>query len=324
MRKRLWRILAALALLAMPARAQDSYPADVVTIIVPFAAGGPTDTVARLVARGMSPFLGQQVIVENVGGAGGAIGVTRVAKASADGYTLLLHHVGMAAAVALDRKLQYDPQSDFEPIGLVTDVPMTLVGRKNFPPETLEQLIAYIKAHKADVTYAHAGIGAASHLCGILFQTAIETPLTTVSYKGTGPAMNDLVGGQVDLLCDQTTNTTNQIRSHKIKAYAVTPSTRVPTLPNVPTMREAGLPGFELVIWHGLYAPKGTPPAIVAKLSAALQSALEDKMVIERLAGLGTAPVARDRATPDALRAVLTAEIGRWKSIVEAARAYAE
>ena len=302
----------------------QAYPAKVITIIVPFAAGGPTDTVTRLVAQSMGKTLGQQIIVENVGGAGGTIGATRGAKAAPDGYTLLLHHIGMSTAPALYRKLPYDATKDFEPIGLITDVPMTLVAKKDFPAKDLRELIAYVKTNKDKVSYANAGLGAASHLCGMLFMSAIETDLTTVPYKGTGPAMNDLLGGQVDFMCDQTTNTTSQIKAGKIKVYGVTTSKRVPSLPEVPTLHEAGLKNFEVAIWHGLYAPKGTPKAIVDKLAAALQDALKDPLIKTRFAELGTEPVSVERARPDALRTHLKAELDRWAPVIKKAGVYAD
>jgi len=302
----------------------QNYPTKTITMVVPFAAGGPTDTVARLVAQSMSTTLKQTVIVENVGGAGGTIGAARVAKSAPDGYTIFLHHIGQSTAPGLYRKLPYNAIDSFEPIGLVTDVPMTIVARKDFPAKDFKELLAYVKANKAKVTYANAGVGSASHLCGMLFMTAIATDLTTVPYKGTGPAMNDLLGGQVDFMCDQTTNTTSQIKGGKIKAYAVTTKTRVPTMPDLPTMNEAGLPGFEVAVWHGLYAPKGTPAPIVTQLSGALKVALKDPAVKQRFADLGTEPVAEARATPEALRTHLKAEIERWTPIIQKAGVYAD
>lgn len=316
-------LAAALLIGAVSAPAQD-YPTRPVTMVVPFAAGGPTDTVARLVAQSMSKTLGQQVVVENVGGAGGTIGAARVAKADPDGYTLLLHHIGQATAATLYRKLPYNAKTDFAPVGLVTDVPMTIVARKDFPAKDLKELVAYVKANPDKVTLANAGVGAASHLCGMLFMQALGTPLTTVPYKGTGPAMNDLVAGQVDLLCDQTTNTTGQIKGGAVKAYAVTTPTRVPSLPDLPTTKEAGLPAVEVAVWHGLYAPKGTPDAVVEKLSAALKVALKDDMVKQRFAELGTEPVAEARATPKALGDFVATEIDRWKPVITAAGVYAD
>lgn len=302
----------------------QEYPTKTITMIVPFAAGGPTDTVARLIAQSMGKELKQQIIVENVGGAGGTLGAGRVARSAADGYTVFLHHIGQSTAPALYKKLPYNAIDDFEPIGLVTDVPMTLVARKDFPAKDFKELVAYIKANKDKVTYANAGLGAASHLCGMLFMTAIETDLTTVPYKGTGPAMNDLLGGQVDLMCDQTTNTTSQIKGGKIKAYGVTTKTRVPSLKELPTLHEAGLPNFEVAVWHGLYAPKATPKPIIDKLTKALQVALKDPLVVQRFNDLGTEPVAENRATPEALRALLKSEIDKWGPIIRKAGVYAD
>jgi tripartite-type tricarboxylate transporter receptor subunit TctC len=247
-----------------------------------------------------------------------------VAKASPDGYTILIHHIGMSTAPALYRKLPYDAINDFEPIGLINEVPMTLVAKKDFPAKDLKELIAYVKANKEKVNYANAGLGAASHLCGMLFMTAIQTDVTTVPYSGTGPAMNDLLGGQVDFMCDQTTNTTSQIKAEKIKVYGVTTKKRVASLPNVPTMDEAGLKGFEVSVWHGLYAPKGTPKQVIDKLTNALHVALKDDNVKLRFAELGTEPVAENRATPAALRAFLKAEIDKWGPIIKKAGVYAD
>ncbi|MSP37102.1 MAG: tripartite tricarboxylate transporter substrate binding protein BugD [Deltaproteobacteria bacterium] len=302
----------------------QKYPDKVITIVVPFAAGGPTDTVARLMAVPMSKMLGQQLIVENTLGAGGTIGANRVAKAAPDGYTLLLHHIGMSTAPGLYRKLPYNPMTDFEHIGLINEVPMTFVAKKDFPANDLKELIAYVKANKEKINLANAGIGAASHLCGMLFMSAINTDLTTVPYNGTAPAMNDLLGGQVDLMCDQTTNTTSQIRAEKIKVYGVTTKKRLASLPNVPTMDEAGMKGFEVSVWHGLYAPKATPKPVVDALVKALQFALKDSVVKERFADLGTEPVAENRATPAALHDHLKAEIDKWTPIIKKAGAFAD
>lgn len=312
----------ATALIAGAAHAE--YPERNITMVVPFAAGGPTDTVARLVAESMSKDLGQQIIVENVGGAGGTLGAGRVASAEADGYTILLHHIGMATSATLYRKLAYDTLNAFEYVGLVTEVPMTIVARKDLEPTDLKGLIDYVKANKDKVTVANAGIGAASHLCGMMFMSAIETPLVTVPYKGTGPAMTDLLGGQVDIMCDQTTNTTKQIQGGTIKAYAVTSPKRLDIFPDLPTAVEGGLPGFEVGIWHGVYAPKGTPSEAVEKLSASLKKALKDQNVAARFAELGTAPSAEADATPAALKAKLESEIARWKPVIEAAGQYAD
>jgi len=316
--------LAAAAFALPQAASAQAYPERTITVVVPFAAGGPTDTVTRLVAESMSKDLGQQVIVENVGGAGGTLGAARVAQADPDGYTLLLHHIGMATSATLYRKLPFDTLNAFEYIGLVTDVPMTIVGRKDLEPTDLKGLIEYAKANKDTVTVANAGIGAASHLCGMMFMSAIETPLVTVPYKGTGPAMTDLLGGQVDIMCDQTTNTTKQIQGGTIKAYAVTSPARLDVLPDVPTAEEGGLPGFQVGIWHGLYAPKGTPAEITERLSKSLQVALKDPNVVARFAELGTVPSSEADATPAALKAKLESEIARWKPIIEAAGQYAD
>ncbi len=314
---------AAVSLFALSAAAQD-YPGRNITMVVPFSAGGPTDTVARLVAESMSKDLGQQIIVENVGGAGGTLGAGRVASADADGYTILLHHIGMATSDTLYRKLAYKTLDAFDYVGLVTEVPMTILSRKNLESNDLKGLIDYAKANKDKVTVANAGIGAASHLCGMLFMSAIETPLVTVPYKGTGPAMTDLLGGQVDIMCDQTTNTTKQIQGGTVKAYAVTTPARLSVLPNVPTATEAGLPNFEVAIWHGIYTPKGTPAAVNERLSKALQVALKDQNVAARFAELGTTPSPETDATPAALKAKLESEITRWKPVIESAGQYAD
>ncbi|MER9210653.1 tripartite tricarboxylate transporter substrate-binding protein [Mesorhizobium sp. M0663] len=316
--------VAAAAMLYPPAAGAQTYPERTITIVVPFSAGGPTDTVTRLVAEAMSKDLGQQVIVENVGGAGGTLGAGRVANAEPDGYTLLLHHIGMATSATLYRKLAYDTLNAFEYVGLVTEVPMTIVGRKDLKPTDLKGLVDYAKANKDSITVANAGIGAASHLCGMLFMSAIGTPLVTVPYKGTGPAMTDLLGGQVDIMCDQTTNTTKQIQGGTIKAYAVTSPQRLDVLPDVPTTIEAGLPQVQVGIWHGIYAPKGTPAEITERLSKSLQVALKDQNVVARFAELGTKPSPEADATPAALKAKLESEIARWKPIIEAAGQYAD
>ena len=300
------------------------YPERTITMVVPFAAGGPTDTVARLVAESMSKDLGQQIVVENVGGAGGTLGAGRVAAAEPDGYTVLLHHIGMATSATLYRKLAYDTLNAFEYVGLVTDVPMTIVARKDLEPTDLKGLVDYMKANKDTVTVATAGIGAASHLCGMLLMSAIDTPLVTVPYKGTGPAMTDLLGGQVDIMCDQTTNTTKQIQGGTIKAYAVTSPARLDVLPDVPTAAEGGLADFQVGIWHGVYAPKGTPSEAVERLSKSLQVALKDENVVARFAELGTAPSPEADATPAALKAKLESEIARWKPVIEAAGQFAD
>lgn len=315
--------VSSLVAVTAPVAAQN-YPTKSITLIVPFAAGGPTDTVGRLIGQSMGKALGQTIIVENIGGAGGTLAAARAAKASPDGYTVFLHHIGHSTAPTLYRKLPYDPINDFAPIGLVTDVPMTLVAKAGFPPSTLAELVEYVKQNKDAVSLANAGVGAASHLCGMLFMSAIGTDLTTVAYRGTGPAMNDLLGGQVDLMCDQTTNTTSQIKASKVKAYAVTTATRVPSLPDVPTSTEGGLQTLQVAVWHGLYAPKGTPKPVIEKLVTALQAALEDPIVKARFAELSTEPVSKDKATPKALAAHLKSEIAKWEPIIKKAGVYAD
>ena len=317
-------LIGLVATASMSAAPAAGYPTKPVTLIIPFSAGGPTDTVGRLIGKALEADLKQPVVVENVGGPGGTVGAGRVARAAPDGYTLLLHHIGQSTAPSLYRKLPYHAVEDFETIGLVNDVPMTLIARKDFPPKNLKELIAYVKANQDKVTYANAGLGAASHLCGMLFMTAIQTDLTTVPYKGTAPAMNDLLGGQVDFMCDQTTNTTSQIKAEKVKVYAVTTKKRVPSLPNVPTADEAGLPGFEVGVWHALYAPKGTPKGVIDRLNRALKVALKDQSVKQRFADLGTEPIADALANPEAHKAYLKAEIAKWKPIIEKAGKFAD
>ena len=315
--------LAALAPLAGTATAQQ-FPGRTITVIVPFAAGGPTDTVARLVAETMGRDLGQTIVVENAGGAGGTIGSQRVASARPDGYTLLLHHIGMATTPSLYRRLAYDPVGGFEPVGLITEVPMTLVAKKDFPANTLAEAVAVIRRERETLNYANAGIGAASHLCGLLLMKAVDAPMTTVPFRGTGPAIQEILSGRIDLMCDQTTNTTEQINAGALKVFSVTTEARIPALPNVPTSAEAGLPAFQVSVWHGLYAPKGTPAAVTQRLSQALQVALRDPKLVARFADLGTVPVPQAQATPDAHRAFWMADIAKWRPIIQGAGQYAD
>ncbi|MEU4551838.1 tripartite-type tricarboxylate transporter receptor subunit TctC [Micromonospora violae] len=292
------------------------YPDENITIVVPFSAGGPTDTVTRMIAEPMAAKLGGKIVVQNVEGAGGTVGAGEVARARPDGYTVLMHHIGMSTAPALYKSLGYQPLEDFETVGLVTEVPMTIVARKDFAPATLPDLVTHVKANADKVTLANAGIGAASHLCGLLFQTTTGVKLQEVPYQGTGPALTDLVGGQVDFMCDQTTNTSGQIAAGKVKAYAVTTPERVKSLPDLPTTAEAGLPQLQVSVWHGLYVPADTPPEIVQKLSEALKVALADQGVIDQMAKLGTAPVPAQDATPEAHRAKLDEQLGTWAKII--------
>ena len=318
------RIMSALLLAAAFGVCAQDYPNKAITVIVPFAAGGPTDTLARNLGVTLTGTLKQQIVIDNSGGAGGTIGINKVAKAKPDGYTLLLMHIGMATAPALYRKLPYETLSDFEYIGQVADVPMTMLGKKSLPPNNLKELLPYLKANKSTLNYGNAGLGAASHLCGLLFLSQAEADLTTVSYKGTAPAMVDLIGGQLDLMCDQTTNTTQQIKAGTVKVYGVTSSQRIASLKDIPTLAEQGMKGFEVVVWHGLYAPKGTPKPILDKLVAALQAAVQDAGFKARLAELGAEPVPLVKANPESLRAQLQSEVAKWAPVIKKAGIYAD
>ena len=303
------------------------YPEKPVTIVVPFAAGGPTDKVARDLAEALRKPLGNQpIIIENVGGAGGTLGHTKVAKAANDGYTLLLAHIGMSTAPALYRNLQYKTLEDFEYLGMVNEVPMTLIGRSTLPANNMAELMKWMEANKGKINLANAGLGAASHLCGLLFQQSVKIDMTTVPYKGTGPAMTDLLGGQVDLMCDQTTNTTGQIESGKVKAFAVTTPKRLttPALAKLPTLDESGLKGFNVSIWHGLYAPKGTPKPVLDKVNAALKVALKDADFVKKQEALGAVVVTDARTNGSEHKKFVEAEIGKWGPAIKAAGQYAD
>ena len=303
------------------------YPEKPITMVVPFAAGGPTDKVARDLGDVMRKHLNNQsVIIENVGGAGGTLGAAKVAKATPDGYTVLLHHIGMATSPALYRKLPYDTMGDFEYLGMINEVPMTLIGRSTLPANNFAELQKWIEANKGKINLANAGLGAASHLCGLLFQQSMKTDRTTVPYKGTAPAMTDLLGGQVDLMCDQTTNTTQQIEGGKVKAYAVTSAKRLhtPALAKLPTMDEAGLKGFNVTIWHGMYAPKGTPKPALEKLNAALRAALKDPEFNKRQEALGAVVISDGRVSPAEHRKFVESEIAKWGPAIKAAGQYAD
>ena len=316
------------ALLSLAAAsAWADYPEKPITLVVPFAAGGPTDKVARDLGEVLRKGLNNQiVIIENVGGAGGTLGASKVAKATPDGYTVLLHHIGMATAPALYRKLPYDVMTDFEFAGMVNEVPMTLIGRSTLPANNFAELMKWIDANKGKINLANAGLGAASHLCGLLFQQALKVDMTTVPYKGTAPAMTDLLGGQVDLMCDQTTNTSQQIESHKVKAFAVTTTKRLttPALSKLPTLDESGLKGFNVSIWHGLYMPKGTPKAVVDKLNTALRAALKDPEFIKRQEALGAVVITDARLAPAEHRKFVEAEIAKWGPAIKTAGQYAD
>lgn len=307
----------ALAVVTTPAGAQ-TYPSKPITLLVPFAAGGATDTVARVTAATMSKLLGQTIIIENATGAGGTIAAARAARAEPDGYTLLIHHIGISTAATLYRRLPYDTKTAFAPIGLVTNAPMTIIGRPDLPPNSLAELVTYIKANGDKMTFGNAGLGAASQLCGMLFMTAVGKEILAIPYKGNGPVMNDLIAKQIDLSCDQTTNTTGPIAAKLVKSYAITTKTRLSSMPDLPTADEAGLKGFEVGAWHGLYAPKGTPDAIIQKLSSTLQEALRDPDLVKRFNDINTDPVTQDQATPAALNATLLSEIDRWAPIIRA------
>ncbi len=321
------RLLIAATGALLCATAWAEYPDKPVTIIVPFAAGGPTDKVARDLAEAMrKPMNGQTIIIENVGGAGGTLGAAKVARAPNDGYTLLLHHIGMSTAPALYRKMQYDTLGDFEYLGMINEVPMTLIGKPSLPANNYAELVKWLEANKGKINLANAGRGAASHLCGLLFQSTVKIDMQTVPYKGTAPAMSDLLGGQVDLMCDQTTNTSGQIETGKVKAYAVTTSKRLttPALKNLPTLDEAGLKGFNVSIWHALYAPKGTPKAVVDKVNGALRTALKDPDFIKREEALGAVIITDARVGGAEHKKFVEAEINKWAPIIKAAGQYAD
>jgi len=311
--------LSATALLSTNAIAQKDWPTKSIQLIVPFAAGGPTDSIARLIAVPMGQALGQTVVVENVPGAGGTIASTKVARAAPDGYTIYIHHMGMATAQALYDKLPYDPMTSFEYIGQVADVPMVLLGKKDLPANNFKELEAYIRANGSKVTMANAGPGAVSQLCGLLFQSRLGVKLTNVPYKGTGPALTDLLGGQVDLLCDQTTQTIPYIKDGRVKAYGTTTMKRLPAIPNVPTLNEQGLKGFEVQVWHGVYAPKGTPQPILDKINAALKKALNTPDVKKRLEDANIDIVSADKISAKGLREHLDKEINSWGPVIRKA-----
>ena len=320
---RLTLCMSSLLLLVSGAVAQE-YPTRQISLAVPFAAGGPTDTLARNLALVMSQQLKQQVVIENVAGAGGTIASNRIAKAKPDGYSLLIHHIGMATAPALYRKLSFNPLTDYEYIGQVADVPMTVIAKLGLPPDNLTELIAYVKKNKDKLNLGNAGLGAASHLCGLLFMSRIEADIVTIPYNGTAPAMTALMGGQIDLMCDQTTNTTAQIKSGRVKVYGTTTQQRIPSLSMVPTLAEQGMKGFEVSVWHGVYAPKGTPKPVIDKLVAALQASVQDATFKSRIGELGAQAVSKDKATPESLAIHLKAEIAKWEPIIKKAGVYAD
>ncbi|MFT3957482.1 MAG: tripartite tricarboxylate transporter substrate-binding protein [Piscinibacter sp.] len=320
------RLLTALLATLSATVALAEYPDKPITIVVPFAAGGPTDKVARDLGVALGAQLKQTVIIENVGGAGGTLGAGKVAKAAPDGYTLLLHHIGMATSPALYRKMPYETLTDFEYLGMVNEVPMTLIGRPTLPAANYAELVKWLEANKGKINLANAGLGAASHLCGLLFQQSLKIDMTTVPYKGTGPAMTDLLGGQVDIMCDQTTNTSSQIEGGKVKAYAVTTTAplHTPALAKLPTLDSQGLKGFNVTIWHAMYAPKGTPAAALEKVNKALQASLKDADFIKKQEALGAVVITDARLTPAEHKKFVTAEINKWGPVIKAAGQYAD
>jgi tripartite-type tricarboxylate transporter receptor subunit TctC len=318
-------ILAGLAwLLAAGAWAQGDWPARPVTLVVPFAAGGPTDVVARSLGASMSKTLGQTVVVENKLGAGGTVAAAHVARSAPDGYTFFIHHNGMATSTALYRKLAYNPLNDFEFVSQAVEVPMTLLARKDFPANNFKELVSYVKANQSRINLANAGLGAVSQLCGLLLERELGVKLTAVPFQGTAPAMNALLGGQVDILCDQTTQTIPQIKAGNVKFYGVTTKNRIKALPDAPTLDEQGLKGFELVVWHGIYAPKGTPKPIIDKMNQAVRAALKDPAVVQRMADLGAEIVPDSKLSPESLQVWLKSEIDKWGPIIRATGTFAD
>jgi tripartite-type tricarboxylate transporter receptor subunit TctC len=312
---------------AFSAGAQDFPAGKPITIVVPFAAGGPTDKVARDLAEALrKPLGGTVVIVDNAAGAGGSIGANKVAKAAPDGYTLLVHHIGMATMPTLVRNIPFKVESDFEYLGMINDVPMTLIAKPTLPANNYKELVAWLGQNKGKINLGNAGVGSASHLCGMLFQHAVGVDMTAVPYKGTGPAMTDLMGGQIDLMCDQTTNTTSVIEGKKVKAFAVTSPKRlsVPALKDLPTMQEVGVKDFNVSIFHGLYAPKGTPAPVLKKLNEALKAALHDPEFIKREEALGAVVMTDKRTDPGEHKKFVQSEINKWSPLIKAANVYVE
>ena len=331
--KNTWMKLASLASLALALGPVAGIAADypikdkTVTLIVPFAAGGPTDRVARDLAEAMRKTLGASVVVENAaGGPGGLIGAAKVAKANPDGHTLLVHHIAMSIFPSLVRNLPFKVETDFEYLGMINDVPMTLIGKPQLPANNYKELMVWVNANKGKINLANAGLASASHLCGMLWQASIQVDMTTVPYKGTAPAMTDLIGGQVDLMCDQTTNTTTQIEGKKVKAFGVTTAKRIntPVLKDLPTLDESGAKNFQVTIWHGLYGPKGLPADVQTKINAALKLALKDPEFIKKQEGLGAVVVADKRVEAADHKAFVTAEIAKWTPVIKAAGVYAD
>lgn len=314
-----YRTLAwATGLIVLSVSAQAAFPEKAVTLVVPFAAGGPSDKIARDVAEALAKPLGQPVIVENTPGAGGTIGTAKVARASPDGYTLLVHHIGMATAPSLYKDLSYEVPEGFEFLGLINEAPSTLIARPTLPANNFDELRKWINENKDKVNLAHAGVGSASHLCGLMLQSALDVDMTTVAYKGTAPAMIDLMGGQIDLMCEQATNAVTQIEAKKVKSYAVTSAERLKlaSMAAVPTLAESGVPGFNVTVWHGLYAPRNTPPDIVAKLNTALKTALQNPELIKREQALGLTIINDERLEPAGHKKYVMDEMARWSKVI--------
>ncbi len=314
-------IFAALTAFNVNAAYPDDKP---VTLVVPFSAGGPTDKVARELALTMGKALKQQIIVDNSPGAGGTIAAKKVLNAPKDGYTILIHHIGMSTAPALYKNLGFDPLTDFESLGEVADVPMVLVGNKEVPAKNYQELLAYIKANGNKIAYANAGIGSASHLCGLLFMSSIKEDMTTVPYKGTAPALTDLIGGQVQLMCDQTTNLSGQLKSNSVKPFGATTMQRIPAFKEIPTLNEQGLKNFQVNVWHGLYAPKGTPKEVTDKLSAAIKAGVADPTYKAKMEELGATVPSAKNISADGHKAHLKSQIELWTPIIKAAGIYAD
>ena len=319
LRKTIAAAVAALFIGAGAAAAQN-YPSRTITAVVPYPPGGASDVVARIVADGMSRALNETIIIENLGGAGGTIGTARVASATPDGYTLLAASMGShVAAPALTPNLRYDSAKDFEPIGLTANAPVAIVARKDFPAKDLKEFIAYVKEHGGTVKQAHGGIGSSSHMACLLFTSQLGLKPELIPYRGTGPALNDVIGNHVDFFCEQVVSVAPAVKGKTIKAYVVSGNARSPALPDVPSAREAGIPDFQLSIWSAMFAPKGTPKNAIAKLSGALDKTLDDPAVAKRIVDLGGAVPAKSERGPDHLEKVLKADIARWNPILKAA-----
>ena len=323
--KMLLSVIALVAAIAGTAGAQaQDFPSRPVTVIVPFAAGGPSDVLARILADRMKAPLGQPVLIENVSGAGGSVGVTRAVRSAADGYTISFGHLGTHVANGAIYTLPYDLLTDLEPVALLASNPMVIVSKNAVPANNLKDLVAWLKANSGKVSAGTAGAGSGSHVAGAYLEKVAGVKLQFVPYRGTGPALNDLVAGQIDMIVDQTSNSINQIRAGKIRAYAVTDNKRVPTANDIPTVDEAGIPGFYMTLWSGMWVPKGTPKPVIAKLNAAVVEALADPVVGRRLSDLGLEIPPRSQQTPEALAAHHKAEVAKWWPIIRAANIKAQ